>query len=149
MKKKVVYFLCTGNSARSQMAEGFAKHLGAGIFEVYSGGTSPKGLNPYAVEVMQEAGIDISGQTSDPIDPAILKRCHLLITLCGDARDNCPVIPPGVEHRHWPLADPAGANGSEEEVLNVFRETRDEIKKLVEELVEEYEVQGEKCYGTG
>ena len=136
--KKVVYFICTGNSARSQMAEGFAKALGADIFEVYSGGTNPKGLNPYAVEVMKEAGIDISGQTSDPIDPSVLKRCCLVITLCGDARDNCPVIPPGVEHRHWPLEDPAAAVGGREEILKIFRETRDEIKRLVEDLVEEF-----------
>ncbi|KUK11111.1 MAG: Protein-tyrosine-phosphatase [Clostridia bacterium 41_269] len=136
--KKVVYFICIGNSARSQMAEGFAKALGGDVFEVYSGGTDPKGLNPYAVEVMKEVGIDISGQTSDPINVSILKRCSLVVTLCGDARDNCPVIPPGVEHRHWSLEDPAGAVGSREEVLNVFRKTRDEIKKLVEDLVEEF-----------
>ncbi|NLO89373.1 MAG: arsenate reductase (thioredoxin) [Clostridia bacterium] len=138
MDRKVIYFICTGNSARSQMAEGFAKALGADVFEVYSGGTNPKGLNPYGVEVMKEAGIDISGQTSAPIDTSVLKRSNLIITLCRDARDQCPAIPPGVEHRHWPLEDPAEAKGGREEILKIFRKTRDEIKRLVEDLVEEF-----------
>lgn len=132
-----VVFLCTGNSCRSQMAEGFLRHYGKDRFEVYSAGISPVGVNPIAVKVMKEAGVDISRQTSDPMDRDIVAGADLLITLCGGARESCPVIPGTVKKRHWPLEDPAEARGSEEEVLDKFREVRDKIKELVKQLVEE------------
>lgn len=134
---KTVLFLCTGNSARSQMAEGFLKTLGVSRFEVLSAGIAPVGVNPLAIKVMREAGIDISGQTSDPISRELLDRTDLLITLCGDARENCPVVPAKVEKRHWPLEDPALAEGNEDQKLAKFREVRDQIKEFVEQLVGE------------
>lgn len=135
--KKSVLFLCTGNSARSQMAEGFLKELGKDRFEVSSAGISPAGVNPHTVTVMQEVGIDISKQSSDAINKEMLARTDLLITLCGDARENCPYVPARAEKRHWGLEDPARAEGTEEQVLIKFREIRDQIKEYVEHLVEE------------
>jgi arsenate reductase (thioredoxin) len=132
---KKVLFLCTGNSARSQMAEGFLKNIGAGRFEVYSAGIAPVGINPLAVKVMQEVGIDINSQTSDSVSKELLDRVDLLITLCGDAKESCPVVPTRVEKRHWSLEDPARAEGSEEIVLAKFREIRDQIYMQVRELV--------------
>lgn len=134
--KKILYFICTGNSCRSQMAEGFAKHYGNGKFEVYSGGIEAHGLNPKAVKVMSEIGIDISNQTSDLINEDILFKSDYVITLCGDARDKCPVLPPSIKNIHWGLDDPAKATGSEEEILNKFREVRDIIEKKVKNLIE-------------
>ncbi len=134
---KKVLFLCTGNSARSQMAEGLLKHYGRGRFDVASAGIAPAGINPNAITVMKEIGIDISEQTSDQIKRDMLDQAELLIALCGDARENCPVVPAKVEKRHWDLEDPARAEGTEEQVLAKFREIRDQIKKHVEQLVEE------------
>ncbi len=135
--KTTVLFLCTGNSARSQMAEGFLKEYGSDRFEVLSAGMAPVGVNSTAVEVMQEAGIDISKQTSDAISKEKLDQADLLVTLCGDARESCPVVPARVEKRHWALEDPARAEGTEEQVKNKFREVRDQIKTYVEQLVVE------------
>src|SRR5690625_6408001 len=99
MSKKIIYFLCTGNSCRSQMAEGWAKkYLGDG-WGVYSAGIEAHGLNPNAVKAMKEAGIDISNQTSDIIDPEILNNADLVVTLCGDAADKCPMTPPHVDRK--------------------------------------------------
>jgi arsenate reductase len=137
MAKKILYFICTGNSCRSQMAEGFAKFYGGDDFEVYSGGVEAHGLNPRAVEVMKEIGIDISNQTSDLIDENILFRADYVITLCGDAREQCPVLPPPIKSLHWELEDPARAEGTEEEIMNKFREVRDIIKEKVKALIEE------------
>ncbi|WP_018133334.1 arsenate reductase (thioredoxin) [Effusibacillus pohliae] len=130
-KKPVIYFLCTGNSCRSQMAEGWAKHFGRDKVEVYSAGIETHGLNPRAVAVMQEAGVDISQQTSDLIDPILLHRADYVITLCGDANDRCPVTPPQVKRLHWGLEDPAKATGTEEQILNKFREVRDVIRDRI------------------
>ncbi|ERM92107.1 arsenate reductase (thioredoxin) [Caldanaerobacter subterraneus] len=137
MAKKILYFICTGNSCRSQMAEGFGKFYGGDDFEVYSGGVEAHGLNPKAVEVMKEIGIDISNQTSDLIDENILFKADYVITLCGDARDKCPALPPSVKSLHWELEDPARAEGTEEEIMNKFREVRDIIKEKVKALIEE------------
>ena len=134
---KKVLFLCTGNSARSQMAEGLLKNYDKGRFEVASAGVAPAGVNPNAISVMKEIGIDISDQTSDQISRGMLDQAEQLITLCGDARESCPVVPARVEKRHWDLEDPARAEGTEEQVLAKFREIRDQIKKHVEELVKE------------
>lgn len=131
---KKIYFLCTGNSCRSQMAEGWAKQiLGVG-WQVASAGIETHGLNPRAVQVMSEVGIDIADQTSKLIDPNYLSSCDLVVTLCGDARDRCPVTPPTVTKLHWPLPDPAQAKGSEDEKMMVFRQVRDEIKDRIHQL---------------
>jgi len=119
------------------MAEGFGKFYGGDDFEVYSGGVEAHGLNSKAVEVMKEIGIDISNQTSDLIDENILFKADYVITLCGDARDKCPALPPSVKSLHWELEDPARAEGTEEEIMNKFREVRDIIKEKVKALIEE------------
>lgn len=137
LQQNRVLFLCTGNSARSQMAEGFLKALGGDRFAVTSAGTAPVGVNPLAVKAMAEVNVDISSQTSDAVSADLLANIDLLITLCGDARENCPFVPVKVEKRHWPLEDPARAEGSEELKLQRFREIRNEIKGYVEELIAE------------
>lgn len=114
------------------MAEGWAKkHLGD-EWNVYSAGIEAHGLNPNAVKAMKEADIDISNQTSDIIDPAILNSADLVVTLCGDAADKCPVTPPTVKREHWGFDDPAKATGSEEEKWAFFQRVRDEIGERIE-----------------
>ncbi len=136
MSKKLVYFLCTGNSCRSQMADGFLKALGSEKYEVKSAGLEAHGLNPRAVQVMKEAGVDISAHTSDVIDPEILNRADYVITLCGHADEHCPVISNrNVVKWHWGFDDPAKATGTEDEVMNKFREVRDAIKHRIEKFV--------------
>lgn len=132
-----VMFLCTGNSCRSQMAEGFARALGGKDLEVSSAGLQPCGLNPKAVAVMREVGIDISQQTSDEIDMGLLEQMDYVITLCGDAEERCPLPPPNVQRLHWPFDDPAKATGSQEEVMQEFRRVRDGIRAKIEALVAE------------
>jgi arsenate reductase (thioredoxin) len=139
-KKPLVYFLCTGNSCRSQMAEGFLKALGAGRYEVCSAGLEAHGLNPRAVQVMKEAGVDISGQTSDVIDPEVLNRADYVITLCGHADEHCPVISnKHVVKWHWGFDDPAKATGTEAEIMDSFRSVRDAIKDRIERFLREGE----------
>lgn len=136
MNKKIVYFLCTGNSCRSQIADGFLKALDRGQYEVKSAGLEAHGLNPRAVQVMHEAGIDISGHTSDVIDPEILNRADYVITLCGHADEHCPVITnQKVVKWHWGFDDPAKATGTEEEIMLKFREVRDAIKARIEAFI--------------
>lgn len=136
MERRRVLFLCTGNSCRSQMAEGWLRHLGGGRYEVLSAGTRPQGLNPLAVRVMAEAGVDISGHTSDPVERYLDRDLDLVVTVCGGARESCPVFAGRVaERRHWPFDDPAAARGTQEQVLAVFRRVRDEIRRKVEELL--------------
>lgn len=136
--KKLVYFLCTGNSCRSQMAHGFLQALGGDRYEVKSAGLEAHGLNPRAVEAMKEAGVDISHHTSDVIDPEILTRADYVITLCGHADENCPVIPnQEVIKMHWGFDDPAKATGTEEEIRAKFRTVRDAIQARVEQFVKE------------
>ena len=138
MDRKLVYFLCTGNSCRSQMADGFLKKLGGDAYEVRSAGLEAHGLNPRAVQVMQEVGVDISGHTSDVIDPDILQRADYIITLCGHANDHCPVVRNDrAERWHWGFDDPAKATGTEEEVMVKFREVRDAIHNRIERFVKE------------
>lgn len=134
--KKILYFLCTGNSCRSQMAEGFAKKLLPTDWTVKSAGIEAHGLNPKAVKAMQEVQIDITTQTSDVIDPQILNQATLVVTLCGDAADKCPVTPPHVKREHWGFTDPAKATGTEEEKWAVFQEVRDAIQKRIQDFVE-------------
>ena len=137
MTKKIIYFLCTGNSCRSQMAEGWAKeYLNQDEWEVKSAGIEAHGLNPNAVKAMIEAGIDISNQTSDIIDSKILNKSALAVTLCGDAKDNCPVTPPAVKREHWGFEDPAKTEGTEEEKWAVFQRVRDEIGERIKRFAE-------------
>lgn len=131
---KRLYFLCTGNSCRSQMAEGLARNILDPSWHVASAGIEAHGLNPLAVQVMAEIGIDISQQTSTVIDLGYLRQCDMVVTLCGDARDRCPVTPATVKRIHWPLADPAQATGSVAERLLIFRQVRDEIARRLKEI---------------
>ena len=135
MTKPLIYFLCTGNSCRSQMAEGWARHLAKDQIDVYSAGIETHGLNPRAVSAMKEAGVDISHHTSDLINRDILNRADYVITLCGDADEACPVTPPHVTRLHWGLPDPARASGPEEEVMAKFRDVRADIEQRVRRLL--------------
>jgi arsenate reductase len=128
-------FLCTGNACRSQMAEGWARHLGGDWLQVGSAGIEAHGKNPRAIAVMAEAGVDISGQESTRLTEAMLAEAYYLVTVCGHADEHCPVLPAGVCKEHWPLSDPAKATGSEEQIMVVFRESRDEIGRRVAELL--------------
>ena len=131
--KKRVIFLCTGNSCRSQMAEAFLRKNGGDSFEAYSAGLEPKPINPYTYRVMKEIGIDLSGQTSKPVEEFLGKTLfHTLITVCDHAEKNCPRTWPGVTQRlHWSFEDPAAFLGNEEEKLAKFREVRDLIDQAV------------------
>lgn len=132
MNKKTIYFLCTGNSCRSQMAEGWAKKYLGDDWNVHSAGIEAHGLNPNAVKAMEEAGIDISAQISDIIDPTLLHEADFVVTLCGDAADKCPATPPQVRREHWGFDDPAKAQGTEEEKWAVFQRVRDQIGERIE-----------------
>lgn len=131
-----LYFLCTGNSCRSQMAEGFARQMAPQDWRIASAGVEQHGLNSLAVKVMAERGVDISQHQSKLIDNDYLQHSDMVVTLCGDARDKCPMTPPTVAKRHWPLPDPAKATGSDEEVLAVFRQVRDDIEGRVKDLIQ-------------
>ena len=137
MTKNTLYFLCTGNSCRSQMADGWAKKLLPEDWEVYSAGIETHGVNPNAIKAMNEVGIDISHHTSDLINPDILNKATLVVTLCGDAADKCPMTPPGVGREHWGFPDPAKATGTDEEKWAVFQEVRDAIGARIEQFVKE------------
>lgn len=128
--KKTICFLCTGNSCRSQMAEGFAKKY-LPDWDVQSAGIEVHGLNPNAVKAMAEVGVDISSQTSDIIDEAILNNATLIVTLCGDAADKCPMTPPPIRREHWGFDDPAKATGTHEEKWLVFQTVRNAIEARI------------------
>lgn len=128
--KKTIYFLCTGNSCRSQMAEGFAKKY-LPDWDVQSAGIEAHGSNPNAVKAMAEVGVDISNQTSDIIDEAILNNATLIVTLCGDAADKCPMTPPPIRREHWGFDDPAKATGTDEEKWLVFQTVRNAIEARI------------------
>ena len=133
MEKKIFYFLCTGNSCRSQMAEAFGHKYLSEKYNVYSAGIEAHGLNPKAIKAMDEVGIDIRNQTSDLIDTELLNKADFVVTLCGDADDKCPMTPPHVTRWHWGFDDPARAEGTEEEKWAVFQRVRDEIAARIEE----------------
>ncbi|GGL48281.1 arsenate reductase (thioredoxin) [Sporolactobacillus putidus] len=137
MNKKIIYFLCTGNSCRSQMAEGFGKKYLGDKFDVHSAGVEAHGLNPNAVKVMKEAGVDISQQKSKLIDMSLLNQAYLVVTLCGDAEERCPMTPPKVRREHWGFDDPAKAQGTEAEKWAVFQRVRDGIEKRMKQFAEE------------
>ena len=135
MTKNTLYFLCTGNSCRSQMADGWAQNLLPEDWEVYSAGIETHGVNPNAIKAMNEVGIDISHHTSDLINQDILNKATLVVTLCGDAADKCPMTPPGVRREHWGFEDPAKATGTEEEKWAIFQQVRDAIGARIEQFV--------------
>ncbi|GMQ88454.1 MAG: thioredoxin-dependent arsenate reductase [Gammaproteobacteria bacterium] len=136
-----ILFLCTGNSCRSQMAEGWARALADDSVTVQSAGIEAHGKNPRAIAVMQEAGLDISQQESTRVDGAMLEAADLVVTVCGHADEHCPVLPPATRKEHWPLEDPARATGSEDEIMQVFRASRDEIKQRVTDLLQRIQQQ--------
>jgi len=128
-------FLCTGNSCRSQMAEGWARHLGDDWLQASSAGIEAHGKNPRAMLVMKEAGIDISTQESTRVTEAMLRSADYVVTVCGHADEHCPTLPPGTRKEHWPLDDPAKATGTETEIMDIFRQSRDEIGSRVRTLI--------------
>ena len=135
-----IIFLCTGNSARSQMAEGFAIDLNEKFYKdkdlvILSAGVSPKPVNPLSIKVMAEKGIDLTKHKSKSLDDIDLTNADYIITLCGDAKDNCPYVGAKTKNLHWDLLDPANAEGSEEEKLNFFRKIRDEIEIRVRDFL--------------
>lgn len=134
---KRVMFLCTANSCRSQIAEGFAKEYGKGLIEIYSAGLMAAGVHKRAAVVMKEIGIDISYQESKPIDEKLLKQMDIIVTLCSYAETLCPSTPSGVRRIHWPIKDPVGTLGTEEQIMNEFRRARDEIREKVRGLINE------------
>lgn len=141
MEKAKVLFLCTGNSARSQMAEALLRKYAGDHFEVYSAGLEPKGLNPYTVKVLEEIGVDTSQHYSKTLD-TFMGKVHFgyLITVCSNAEENCPIFPGMGKRMHWPFEDPAAFVGSEEETLQKFREVRDQIDARVREWLKEMEI---------
>jgi arsenate reductase (thioredoxin) len=132
---KKVLFLCTGNSIRSQMAEGLLKALASGQWKVQSAGIIQSYVHPLAIRVMDEIGIDISRQTSKSMDPFVNEKFDFVITLCDHAAKFCPAFGGQGKRLHWPFEDPAGVNGTMEERLVVFRRIRDGIKKKIEEFL--------------
>ena len=124
-----VLFLCTGNSARSQMAEGLLRSVGGGDFEVHSAGTDPKELHPLAVEAMRETGIDIAGHRSKSLERFLGQHFDCIITVCDRARDSCPTFPDDNQRIHWGFEDPAAVTGTRAEQLAVFRCVRNEISE--------------------
>ncbi|MCO7126518.1 arsenate reductase (thioredoxin) [Sporolactobacillus shoreicorticis] len=135
--KKLIYFLCTGNSCRSQMAEGFGKKYLSDDYDIRSAGIEAHGLNPNAVAVMKEVGIDISNHESKLIDLALVNRAYLVVTLCGDAEDRCPMTPPQIKREHWGFDDPAKVQGTPEEIRSVFQNVRDGIADKIKAFAEE------------
>ena len=131
-----VLILCTGNSARSQMAEGLLRHDGGDAFAVESAGLEPSFVRPEAIEVMREIGIDISGQLSKSIDKLIGQRFDYVITVCDNANQNCPIFPGATQRIHWSVEDPAAVGGSEETRLKAFRAARDHLRERLGEFVE-------------
>ncbi len=129
----LVLVLCTGNSCRSHLAEGFLRAAAKGRFRVASAGSKPAGyVHPLAIKAMAEIGIDISKHTSKHMNEFLNEPVETVITVCGNADQACPVFPGQLNRHHWPFVDPAHATGTEEEQLNVFRQVRDEIRRVFE-----------------
>jgi arsenate reductase len=133
--KPRVLFVCTHNASRSQMAEGFLRHLGGDAFQVNSAGTEPGALHPLAVEVMAEEEIDISGQRAKPVDGFVRQPFDYVITLCDEANETCPFFANAAARLHWSFPDPSTAGGTHEERIAVFRQVRDGVRARVEELI--------------
>jgi arsenate reductase len=130
MKKRVL-ILCTGNSARSQMAEGLFRFEGGDRYEVFSAGTRPSIVRPEAIAVLAEIGIDISGHRSKSVDEFVSEPLDLVITVCDNAKESCPVFPARTPRLHWPFEDPAHVEGTEEERKAAFRKVRDQIRQRI------------------
>jgi len=131
MKKKVL-FLCTGNSCRSQMAEGLLRKLNNEEYEVFSAGVNPTEVNPKAIEVMKEIGIDISEQKSKHVNEFINQTFDIIITVCENAKESCPIFSGKAERLHWSFFDPAEALGYQEDILKAFKEVRDQISEKIQ-----------------
>ena len=131
MVKKRVLFLCTGNSARSQMAEGLLRHLAGERFEVFSAGIKPTAVNPLAIKAMDEIGIDIAEQRSKSVSEFIAQEFNYIITVCDNARQTCPIFPGKHQKISWDLEDPVLVEGIEEEKIMMFRKIRDRIKENI------------------
>ncbi|HUS71668.1 MAG TPA: arsenate reductase ArsC [Sedimentisphaerales bacterium] len=129
-----ILFLCTGNSCRSQIAEGWARHLKSDVIEAYSAGIRPIGVNPKTIQVMAEAGVDISWHTSKGVDELVGIDFDYVVTVCDNAREQCPIFPGRAKLIHKAFDDPYFASGSEEEIMEVFRKVRDQIKAFVEKM---------------
>jgi arsenate reductase len=127
-----IVFVCVHNSARSQIAEGLARSMAPEGVEIWSAGTEPRGVHPRAVEVMAEAGVDITAQRSRGLDEVPWREADTVVTLCGEGRDVCPVLEPSVRRVHWPLPDPSAE--PEDRQLEAFREARDEIRWRISSL---------------
>ena len=130
-----ILYLCTGNSCRSQIAEGWTRKLGGDDVTVESAGIEAHGKNPRAIATMKDAGIDISAQESSIVDSAMLGRADIVVTVCGHADEQCPALPISAKKIHWPLTDPAKASGSEEDIMDEFKATRIEVEKRVRDLL--------------
>jgi len=133
MATQRVLFLCTHNSARSQMAEGLLRSMASDRFEVASAGTEKTRVHPLAVKVMAEAGIDLSSHASKTLDAFIEEPWDYVITVCDSANESCPIFPAAAQRLHWSFPDPSLASGSEEERLRVFREVRDALADRIKE----------------
>ena len=130
MSKQSVLILCTGNSARSQMAEGLLRHMAGDRFEVASAGTKPSVVRPEAIQAMNEIGISLDSHRSKSVDEFVGKSIDYVITVCDNAKESCPVFPAGTTRMHWPFQDPpAPHEGSDEERLAIFRMVRDQMKE--------------------
>jgi arsenate reductase len=135
--KKNILVLCTGNSCRSQIAEGYLRYFAKDKADVYSAGVEAHGVNPKAITIMKEDGVDISSHTSNVVDQYINVNFDYIITVCDNAKERCPYFPSNAKKFHYNFPDPAKANGSEEEVILVFREVREQIKKYCKSFVSE------------
>ena len=136
MKQRVL-ILCTGNSARSQMAEGLLRNLDGEHFDVFSAGSKPSVVNPLAIGVMRERGIDISGHRSKHLNEFVQQPFDFVITVCDQAAETCPIFPGRARRIHWSFPDPAAVEGSRDEQLNAFRTTRDAIEARLKEWLQE------------
>jgi arsenate reductase len=133
---KKILFLCTGNSARSQMAEALLRALGDGEYEVVSAGTNPgPQVNPAAIEVLKERGISTEGLYPKKLHQFLSDEIDLVITVCDNAKQTCPHFPGAKRYDHWSLEDPAEAKGTQDQILAVFRETRDEIERRIQTVI--------------
>lgn len=128
MTRQKVLILCTGNSARSQMAEGLLRHLAGERVEVFSAGSKPSMVNPFAIEAMRNRGIDISGQRSKHLSEYLQQPFDYVITVCDQAAETCPIFPGRAQRIHWSFPDPAAAQGSDEEMLAAFERVRDDLE---------------------
>jgi len=135
-RKKKVLFVCTGNSCRSQMAEGIMRDLAGNAFEVFSAGSHPSRVHPMSIAILAEWGINISHHTSDSIDQYLDNEIDIVITVCDNANEICPIFPGDVKRIHWSIDDPFHGWGDEEQFKNRYRETRNDIKNRIEKLLQ-------------